>query len=302
MTYEHFKQELLQFLSDGLPADTRLEVRQYLKNNNLLMDGLSFSEPSVNVSPTIYLNPYYAMYQDGRSFADIASMILQCHQQRDNMDLTFFTDYTRVRQRIIYKLVNRQQNLQLLENIPYIPFLDLAIVFCYYLTGEDFPPMGDHNNGIIQIRNDHLNLWQVSLQKLYQDALENTPVLLAAELKPLHALCSELIEQLGGKQPELPPMDDAPLYVLTNQRRYLGAGAMLYRQLLQTFADELQDDLIILPSSIHEILLLPYSCGSSPQTLTDLVTEVNAQEVPADEILSDHVYLYRRADNKVCCA
>jgi hypothetical protein len=306
MTYEHFKEKILQSLLGQLPEDTHVEIQEIIKNNNLHLDGLLISTPSVNISPTIYLNEYYRRYQEGETeedFSAVVSSIMECyeeHRLKESIDTSFFTDYTKVRQHVVYKLINQEKNRQLLEDVPFLPFLDLAIVFCYYLSESQLSDRPQGTNGTILIRNSHLDYWNITVAELYHDAKRNTPVLMEAELQPLKNLCCELLPP--AQQEEFLTEDwDSPLYVLTNQQRFLGAATILYHQILKRFAEELEDDLIILPSSIHEVLLVPAALVATPAILSGLVNEVNDTQVAAEEVLANHVYIYHRSTNEVCC-
>ena len=130
--------------------------------------------------------------------------------------------------RILLRLINRESNASLLQNMPHIPWLDLAIVFCLCLKEDDSGLM------TASIYNDHLDAWGISQNDLWLLAMENTP----RHFPPVitHMSCI-----LGGIEPDGPgPMrkqDDAllssPLYVLTNSSGIHGAACILYPQVLK---------------------------------------------------------------------
>ncbi len=305
MTYEQFKQELIVSLSSRFPEDTEISVEEVVKNNGLCLDGLLISTPSVNIFPTIYLNPFYEQYQNGEPFSSILEKIVSCyrkHQLSENIDTTFFSDYEQVRHHVVLKLIGQQQNQKLLEKVPFIPFLDLAIVFCYYMTPPQLQGHGLSGapGATILIHNDHLALWRITPAQLYQQAKSNTPKLLPLSFCPLGSLFKPLIERGDLTDISLDELD-APLFLLTNAQRFLGAATLLYPKVLSRIAEELGDDLIIIPSSIHELLLLPFRMCASLQDLTDLVVEINGTQVAPDELLANHVYIYERSRGEVCC-
>lgn len=302
MTYEQFKQELLCSLSLCFPEDTQVKLEEVIKNNDLRLDGLLISDPTVNISPTIYVNSFYEQYQNGACYDDIVEKIVSCYQEHrlsESMDTAFFSDYDQVRPNVVLKLISQQHNQTLLADIPFIPFLDLAIVFCYYISSNQLQGLTDASGATILIHNDHLALWQVTPAQLYHHAKQNTPKLLPLTFCPLGSLFRPMVER--GELTGMSVEDlDVPLFLLTNVQRFLGASTLLYPQVLKHIAEELDDDLIIIPSSIHELLLLPYqSCGSL-QELTDLVMEVNGTQVAPEELLSDHIYIYERCRDEVC--
>ena len=95
-------------------------------------------------------------------------------------------------------------------------------------------------------------------------------------------------------EPDLYGNTPVPLLVLTNESKYCGAACMLYEGLLRNLSDEIRSDLFIIPSSIHEVLLLPDEGEFSEEELSALVCEINAHFINPSEILSDHVYRFKR--------
>ena len=93
--------------------------------------------------------------------------------------------------------------------------------------------------------------------------------------------------------------DGTPLFVLTNEKMYLGAVTMFYPDLMDLIADKLDSDLYIIPSSIHECLILPEQEDICGDDLKKLVRTVNDTEVADDEILSYNIYKYSRAGRSV---
>ena len=64
----------------------------------------------------------------------------------------------------------------------------------------------------------------------------------------------------------------------------------------------MEKDLIILPSSIHEVLLLPDDGDISYAEMSRLVTHINRSEVPKEDRLSNQVYLYSRNTGDITMA
>ena len=92
------------------------------------------------------------------------------------------------------------------------------------------------------------------------------------------------------------------MYVCSNSQKVNGAGVILYKDLLKQFAEKTGSDFYILPSSIHETLLVPVSDQMEVEALRSMVREVNATQVAPEEVLSDNVYIYRREDDKISLA
>ena len=291
MTYQKFKSQICETLQKALGSQVTVTIKDIIKNNGTHMDGLTVFSSMSNLSPTIYLNPYFEQYEKGKSLSDICDDILSAYRANKptgNIDITFFTDYDKVKSRIIYKLVNYERNRELLKNVPHFRFLDLAIVFnCLLLS--DFP-----GNATILIHDHHLSLWGITKDDLYALALKNTPVLLKYDLRNMTDVLKELLAGEDFCDFPTPPAPVCPMYVLSNQYKLNGSGCILYQNLLKNFAERLQSDLYILPSSIHEVLILPAHSSDSYRDLSDMVKEVNASQLSCEEILSDHVYYFSR--------
>ena len=264
------------------------------------LDGLTIMEGGTNLSPTIYLNYFYETYQNGVEFSSILDTILHTYQSnkpRGKIDTSFFTDYANVRPHIAYKLIHYERNRHLLADLPHFRYLDLAIVF-YCLVSSS--PSG---SATILIRKDHLRFWNISPTQLFDAAKENTPRLLSYDLRNMNDLMEELLAPAHStlSDPDIKKEDAAicPMYVLTNQNKLNGASCILYEHLLEHFADRLCCDLYILPSSIHEVILIPATSDTSYQELSQMVQEVNDTQVSPEEILSDHVYYFSRSSGSI---
>ncbi len=295
MSYESFKQRLASELRAGFPEGAQIEFRSFPRNNNVALDGLTIMEPGCNVSPTIYLNHYFKSYQEGEDIPSIAGHILRYyrdHAAAGSIDTSFFTDFRKMRPRIIFKLVHYGRNEELLRSVPHFQYLDLAIVFCCLFTEEPYA------NASTLIYGRHLDVWGVSADDLFDIAMENTPRLLPFRCDSLVDILSSAMgdgqDGEAARQPEGALRSPIPMYVLSNRQRFFGAGTILYKNSLRDASNVLGDSLYILPSSIHEVIVIPASRVESPELLPSLVREINETEVSADEVLSDNVYLYEK--------
>lgn len=177
--------------------------------------------------------------------------------------------------------------------MPYLPFHDLAVVF-YILAG------GDLKGGVstITVKKNIQDMWGVNIRMLYTAALQNTQRLFHSSLKSM----SEVLEEMDGEELDggsgVSASFPIPLYVATNSRKFCGAAVLLYPGLLKCFADK-EGDFYILPSSIHEVLLLPCSAGFGPEEIRSLVHAVNSSEVQPEDFLSDNIYRCNKTEGRV---
>ena len=168
--------------------------------------------------------------------------------------------------------------------MPHLDFLDLAVVFYLMLDEPEF------DEAVIPIRNEHLPLWGRTGQELYKDALISTPKRLPWE-------CSSMESILLGVCPVEAETDiTKQIYVLSNSARSHGSSAVLYPGVLHQIAQNLESDLILVPSSIHEFLIIPDSIRGNTNSLNAMIREVNREELAKSDWLSDHFYRYDRIE------
>lgn len=295
MTYQEFKQHISQVIQTKLGSSVKVTVQEIIKNNNTRLDGLTILSNQLNISPTIYLNYYYNQYQKGKLLDEIYQDILLTYEENkptDCIDISFFTDYEKVKGRIVFKLINFERNHELLDNVPHYRYLDLAIVFNCLLES------GTKGSATILIHNHHLAFWHITKDDLYALAMENTPKLLAYDLKNMTEVLKGLLKTEFSSSFDS-SSKDFPMYVLSNRSKLNGSGCILYKNLLSDFSRKLNSDLYILPSSIHEVLIIPAKKAASAEELSDMVKEVNATQLSNEEILSDHVYYFCRETSKL---
>lgn len=298
MKYDEFLDFIQNQTKSTAGKGGSVRINHIIKNNGRELDGLVILEKDCSVSPTIYLNQYYEQHRNGRELSEIVNEILVIYRQnrdRIQVNTNLFNEFLNVRSMIVYRVVNYQQNLKLLNKIPHKKFLDLAVI--YYCLLEQ---TGD-GNATALIYNTHVSQWGVTEDDIFEAAIENTPKLLKSNIKPMSDLLKGMVpfddEMIECCQEEVD--SEEQMYVLTNQSKIHGASCMLYEDVLKEFSEKLGQDLYILPSSIHEVILLPKSDSYDREGLNCMVKEVNMDGVSLDEILSDHVYEYNRASGMI---
>lgn len=290
MTYQEFITYIKNDISSRLTNGRTVRIEQITKNNNTVYDALVISDPFINISPTIYVNQYYYLYLSGTSLTDICDIIFETYQKSvpiKDFDVSLFRDFSHAKPYIVMKLINAAKNHTLLQKIPHIPYLDMAIIFVYCAT--DF----NETFSTILIKNSHLELWNIEQDELYEIAKKNTPLLLPSNLEPIQNI-------LQYFDPNISFTEKIPLYILTNQLRVIGATTLLYEGTLKQIATNLGSDLILIPSSVHEVILFPATKATMELSgYNKMIQEINETQLAGDELLSDHVYYYNRETDEV---
>lgn len=275
-------------------------IRPVTKNNGVVLYGLVIRDEGVNISPTVYMEYYFQELENGVPFDVVVGNILKKYEEfklEDNFDVSVFTDWNKAKERLVFKLVNAETNKKLLEEVPHIPYLDLAIVF-QVEVGTTADGMGT-----VLVRNEHADkAWGgKTAEELYEVAKVNTPNIRGSYEESLDDIVKRHLppELRGmGVVPETPQMT-----VLSNVDKTNGAGVILYPNKLQELADAQDSDLVVIPSSVHEVICMELDEENLDREYLDmLVQTVNADDLDAEDILSDHIYIYRREEGKLAVA
>lgn len=285
MNLEEFLADIQNRIVKLTGPDSTVNLQEVRKNNNVILHGITILNKGQNISPTVYLDDFYAAYLRGMSLDKIADKVLAIYldgMPDKEINMLFFRDFEQVKGRISYRLINRAQNEELLKDIPHVDFLDLAICFYYAFHSN---VLGD---GTILIRNSHLEMWNTCHKELLQLAEKNAPKLFPAELTSMEELMEDV---LSGEKEEL-CREKIPMLVLTNEKRSQGSACMLYPGMLKEAAGRLNGSFYILPSSIHEVILLKDDGAQDKEYLHYMIREINKSQVREEEILSDYPYYY----------
>lgn len=297
MRLEKFMKTVQDRVQDVAGEDACVQVQEVRKNNNVVLHGMSILRKGQNVSPTIYLDSFYEMMEEGTDVECIVKKILEVYVRglpRGNVDMEFFKDFASVRDRIVYRLVNREKNRDLLCEIPHVEFLDLAVCFCY---SYEHPEIGE---GMILIHNTHMEMWETCHRELMRLAERNTPRLMPAWLCGMdQALKGVLDEEALLQLKQMQKETGKYMYVLSNDRRCQGAAAILYPGMLARAAQQLGGSFYILPSSIHEVILFRDESQSGGEQLHEMIEDINRNQLREEEVLSDYAYRYDAATGKV---
>lgn len=295
MSYKEFIRYIKENVGIILGEQVTVSAQSVRKNNSLILEGICIQEENKKMAPTIYLEFYYEAYLKGKPLGEIILEVLSVYQKfkvEDMFEMDFFMNYERTKGRILYKLINYQKNKELLEDVPYVAFLDLAIVF-YCMVMND-----QNGSATILIHYSHLEMWGITVKELYKNAKENTRKLLCSEIKEMNQVIEELFgEKSPGNNEE--KGECGRMYILSNTAKLNGAVCILYQNLLSSFAESIGSDLFILPSSIHEVILIPADGKILQTELEEMVMEVNQTQVETEDILSDHVYYFSRKEKKI---
>lgn len=286
LSREAFYGSLREELLVRCPVGMEISFQTITRNNDVRLHGCLLRRNESHIAPTLYMENFYDLYKDGMSVGETADAMLKiCVNSLDDVREFEFApeDWESVRKMIGMKVLGYERNPELLQRVPYIRYEDLAVVFIFVLKEAGI------TGGVAVITSELSGLWGISAEELFAQARQSAPVLLepvVSNIRNMIGDCPEEVEEIIDD-----PENAVDMYILTNKSQTYGASALFYPGLLEKITDYLGGGFYILPSSVHEVILIPEAAGE-PDALRRMVQEVNRCEVPEDMILSDNVYYY----------
>lgn len=283
MSYEGFKEYFWEQLKNTLSEGIELQEQNCLKNNDLQVEMLTCKEEGKDLTPRIRTREFYDLYrqQGMKTAVEVAIEILGDRRKVDVHKV--IEPWEVMKSGVNVEVINYEWNQGRLkkEKMVYEKILDLAIVFTVNLREDkDFK---------MTITSGLLEQWKITKDELISVAYENFA-------KADYAIISyeDVMEQLLGLRIE------SELCVLLNRSKLRGASGMLRIDLLQDLADKKESDLLILPSSVNEVLLLAEEDNIlDMDSVKKMVEDINRDYVDEEERLSDNIYTYKRKTGKI---
>lgn len=294
MNYQQFIEEVERRVKEKIKGNETITVYIHtaVKNNGKERKGITVSEKGIHISPTIYLKEYFQQFQEGKPIEKIVEKILQLYEEvkcSHPCEESLLQNYEELKGKFACKLIHRGKNEKLLNDIPYVPWMDLAIVVFVLLE------VSPYGTATVLVRKEHLEIWGLTEAQLFDEAKKNTPILLPYQFCPMRKLLREICPYAVDEGEE----EEESLYVLSNKLRSFGAASMLYEGILEKVGQKLGENYYILPSSIHEVIVVPESKSPVKQDLEEMVREINETQVEEEEVLSDRVYYFSRKENRL---
>ena len=278
LSYEEFKKEVVEKLIGYLPpqfSDCTIRVENVPKINRVMecfIPELPAQQQGLAMLPVLYFEPFYQLIQNGAELERVLAFIAGTIAEYPAPDiLTEASERPKLRKEdAILQVINRRHNAEYLKNLPHRDFLDLAVIYRLMMRTEDH-----------QIYSAVIDYSMMQDMGLMEEELFEIARRQMKQRMPYHMI----------------PVC-VPLFAYTNHEYCFGAASILEKSGIRRLARQLQDDLYILPASIHEMMLLPQKAVSYEMAQTMLL-KANLEGTDPQEWLSDRVYQYRRADDQI---
>lgn len=293
-------QELMEYIKNHIKEympleyqDASVVLEEVTKNNDRVLTGLIVRRDGETIAPAVYLEQYAEQIDNGRSLDSIMREIatIQTDYHVPAFDLSSLEDYEKVKPVLAIRLYDPEKNQDYLKDKPHTPCGDLTAAYQIQISKD--------NDGVASaiVTNSLLQTWGISTEQLHKDALASESNRETVCFHSMEDVMSQLM--LNGECPNLLNADEVlspnmGLYVLTNESRLNGAGILAQNNVLEQVGNLLQSDFYVLPSSIHEVLVVPDDGTFALKELESIVKEVNATQVAPKDLLSDKVQYYDR--------
>lgn len=291
MKLDEFTEDMIWKLQKELGNGYKIKKQTLDGLNSTKKHSLFVAAAGSSIVPCINMDEYYGRYQKGEPFCRLFQTVLsECTGTPPfgSADVSGFSCWDSVKPRIFAKLINTERNQGLLQKVPHRQYLDLSLVYYVRInTGEE------DIHGSILIHNEHMQIWKTGEDTLYRTAWKNISDADETMLKDINSVLAQLLDiNIFAASCS---RDGCCMYVLGSRSLINGAVQMCSQQTLKKAAEVIGSDFWILPSSIHELILVPvYSIEGDAQELAEMVRDINDTQLRPYEILSYHVYRYSR--------
>ena len=306
MNFNEFVNEVKDNIKLFLPKDyenAEVSTMECHKLNRAYT-GLMVRKEGELLTPTINLNQLYEAYKTQPSVTmetvcrKIADIVLEAPIQ---VDLKAILNYENVKDKLFIRVSSAETNKEVLEIVPHQLKEDLAIT--YHVA------VGKNQDGLssMLITNEMMKEYGVTQEQIHEDAMKSSPRVMVPEVSSIGVLIDEIYQKnilmLTPDEREmlletLQESSEMPtFFVVTNTDRIDGAGVIFYPEFMDNMGELLGNNFFILPSSIHQMLILPDDGQVDAEMLRDMVKEVNATQVAPAERLTNDVYHFDTKDH-----
>lgn len=299
---ENVMNKVKEALDLRLGEGYRTILKEKTKNNGLILHGICIHREGESVSPVVYVDDFIQHCTTGeQSPEEIADRILEMYRQDtvpQNIEVRV-DDFGKMKELVGIRMINHAANISDLENVPHRQFLDLAVT--YYLEMGSI----DGCDASVIVTNELMERWGVTEDDLYRLGMEKLVSRDGCCITDMFSILRQIMQEEQDKMTELAidevqeTQNGPQMYVASNSKKRYGAGCLLNTTILQGLAESMGHNLIIFPSSIHELVIVPQDEGIENYMSTGDVQEINATVVTREECLSNSIYRYDRERQEV---
>ena len=291
MDFNEFQNQILQEAKDRMWG-VQVEIRPVEKLQGESYTGLSIQPNDSPMAATLNLDSVYnQMVDQGKSFQEVADDLIthaaDIIVDMPKIDVNDITNYDQMKNTLVVQVIPTDRNAEMLADIPHKNIEDMSLVYRMQID------QNENGTSSVLITNAMLENYGVTVNQLHQDAMDAAVINNPATFRSMQEVLSDL---MGMPADLMPPMDGPQMYVASVENSLNGAGVIAYPDFMNQVAEQVGGDFFVLPSSVHEVLVIPDDGSIDRHDLESMVREVNASEVLPKDQLSDNVYHYDSQD------
>lgn len=291
---EYIKKHIKEYLPPEY-QDAVVSIEKITKSNDRILTGLTIRKNGEQTAPTIYLEPFAELMEKGISKYNVLQQIAKIqmtYKEQLPMEVSELESYESIRPMLSIQMCDPETNREYLKDKPHTLCGELAALYRIQITADD------EGTASVAVTENLMELWGITKEQLHQDAVQaektrNPVCLYDMEDLIFGSMVSDKPDNLFDRTEPL-NIGFTPLYVLTNQNKTNGAGVLVQDGVLEKVGELMGSNFYVLPSSIHEVLILPDNGNMQLAELENMVREVNATQVAPEDRLSDKVQYYDR--------
>ncbi len=294
MEYENFKEKFVEDVKNRLyelGVEANVSVNEVNKLNESY-EAITVTPECSNIGMNISIDKFFDTFEKGTPYDEVIDtaidVINKGMEERPDFDLDSLMDYSVMKEKLVTEVVSAEANKDMLENIPHKNMEDMAVVYRFILKSDD------EGRASILVTNQILEKMGITAGQLHADAMENAPRIKPVEIRGMSEVIAEM---MGSEQAEMMGIiplepEEEKMFVASVPDKVHGAGVIAYQDFMEKAAERAGGDFYILPSSLHELLIVPDKGEVNLKELEAMVKDVNATQVSPADKLTDSVYHY----------
>ena len=296
---KEFYDEIINAIREEIPEDVRdmmeVDIREVVKANDTVFHGVVIKAPEQAIVPTIYIEDCIKQLPEDFAMKDLAEAIISLYQvgmREAPVVESLSLEFDDIKDKLVVQLAEVERNRDRLKELAYKPLDNGMVMLAYVVVQED-----ERGSMRFAVTKDIAEGQNYDIDKMFETAMKNNEPVLVDTKDVIFSDGVKEVQNLFDKEinDKLPDS----MYTLTNSSTNLGAAALYYPDVQKRIGDMLQNSYYVLPSSIHEVMILPCSVNDNPEFLRKMVKEANETVVNPQEVLSDRVFMYDREKERL---
>lgn len=298
LNFEEFCRKLVDTLNAYYAGTYSVTIHKVQKNNGVELNGLTIAKKGASAAATVYMEDFYKEYLQEQTMGQVVAYLINLVSQYDlsGMNVDFLDDYKGVKNKLFFKILNKEKNRKFMHESPYVEYLNLILIPCCFVMQEN------GERGLVQTKNIYLDTWGISEDQLIEDTWENARRISKCKFKSAIDIYMEYFKE---NMPDIPGIEEEmkafmasyfaarnDILIATNTIEFYGASIIAFPENLETISQKVGGSFLVLPSSVHEVIIRPMTGRINSREFSDMVKEVNRDVLDREDVLSDSPYFY----------